>query len=427
MRNNHYDSHCHIFTLKYLLKEVKSMLHDVLHGTYPWHEPETNALLGAKKRNWKDLKEFILQLYELLHASMGTEEENLDFLQREAKKIFPSNNHHIVPLMMDVLYMLAYPLQKGEGIAPVNLLGAKAVDEKEFQECWDEILDHLKLQIQSQASTLKASPNSAETNSNEQIIQMIEDERSVKPILKIKNSIANSKASTGFYETEGFCFHMNNLKELEKKRTGELYPFVAIDPRRPGMIEELLTGSFFRGEGRFYGVKLYPRMGYHPQSKPMDAVYKYCNDNKLPITFHCGMSGFPPGTDWKYADFGNPIHFEAVVKKYPKLKIDFAHLGSSDPSLEWANTIVRLINENDNVYSDLSCYIDVNDIIKIFPLWTDNPKLKTRLMFGTDFDVMYFTGSITMQKYFTNFQSIFKDEFEILIHDNPIKFLGLDD
>lgn len=423
MRN--YDSHCHIFTLKYLLKEVKSMLHDVLDGTYPWHDPKTKRLLGTN-RNWKDLKEFIRQLYELLHASKGTEEENLDFLQSEAKKIFPSDNHCIVPLMMDVFYMLAYPLDKGEDIAIVKLLRGTSVDEKEFQECWDEILDYLKLQIQSQPSTLKSSPYSAYTSSNEQIIQMIEDERSVKPNLKIKSNIVRSTASTGFYETEGFCFHMKNLKELEKKRTGELYPFVAIDPRRPGMIDELLTGSFFKGEGRFYGVKLYPRMGYHPQSTPMDAVYKYCNDNNLPIIFHCGMSGFPPGVDWKYAEFGNPINFEAVVKKYPKLKIDFAHLGSSDPSLEWANTIVRLVNENENVYSDLSCYTDMNDLNKIFPLWTNNPKLKTRLMFGTDFDVMYFTGLITMQTYYTNFQSLFKDEFELLAHNNPIRFLGLD-
>ena len=135
-------------------------------------------------------------------------------------------------------------------------------------------------------------------------------------------------------------------------------------------------------------------MGFHPQSKPMDAVYQYCSDHNLPIIFHCGMGGFPPSTTWKYFDFGNPLNFEQVIKKYPNLKIDFAHLGSSDPTCEWANTIIRLVNENDNMYSDLACYTSIDQLTPMKKFWDGNPKLKTRLMFGADFDVMYFTGKV---------------------------------
>jgi predicted TIM-barrel fold metal-dependent hydrolase len=426
MENYRYDAHCHIFTLKYLLKDVKSMLHDMLHGTYPWHDPDSKALLSTRG-NWTDLKDFLRQLYELVRASAGTEEGNLNFLQNEAGKVFPSDTLRIVPLMMDVFYMLAYPLNKDQGVVTVKSLGAVPVDEKEFQDCWNEILDDLTLHIKSVNTKLKASPNTVAPDNTNRMLQMIEDERPVRPTLQLKSSPAGTTASTGFYPTEGFCYHMNNLMDLEQKRKGELYPFIAIDPRRPGMIDALLSGSFFKGDSKFYGVKLYPRMGYHPQCAPMDAVYKYCSDNNLPIIFHCGMSGFPPGTDWKYADFGNPIHFEPVIKKYPGLKIDFAHLGSSDPSLSWAKTIVRLINENDNVYSDLACYTHVDDLNNIFPLWTGNPKLKRRLMFGTDFDVMYFTGLITMQTYYANFQSLFKADLKLLMHDNPVAFFGLND
>jgi hypothetical protein len=45
MDNYRYDAHCHIFTLKYALKEVRNMLHDMLHRTYPWHEPDSKAML----------------------------------------------------------------------------------------------------------------------------------------------------------------------------------------------------------------------------------------------------------------------------------------------------------------------------------------------------------------------------------------------
>jgi predicted TIM-barrel fold metal-dependent hydrolase len=421
MENYRYDGHCHIFTLKYLLKEAKSLLHDVLNGTYPWHDPHTKQLLASTK-NWLKIKDFLRQLYELGSASFGSEEENLIFLQNEAKKAYPSDNFRIMPLMMDIFYMLADPLDKGKGIVSTQSLKSVQVDPMEFQEKWDEILKDFTQHVKSKESTQKEKSLIANNSKLEKVLRIIEEERSVKHILQMKSNKSNT---FGFYQTEGFCYHLNNLTDLVKKRQGELYPFIAIDPRREGIIKELLSGRFFNGDARFYGVKLYPRMGYHPQCEPMDAVYKYCNDHNLPITFHCGMSGFPPGETWKYAQFGDPVNFEPVVKKYPNLKINFAHLGSSDTSLDWANTIVRLINENDNVYSDLSCYTEMSDLNKIPPLWNSNPKLKERLIFGTDFDVMYFTGFITMQNYYDNFKHVFDNDFDKLMCDNPNRFLNV--
>lgn len=428
MENNfRYDAHCHIFTLKYVVKEVKSLLHDILHRTYPWTEPAANKTLMASKGRFAEIKELLRQLYEILHSAFGSEEENLIFLQKEAKKEFPDDNLRIIPLMMDVFYMLAYPLDKDQDVQQVKgLLATASVDEKEFQECWDEILDDLKDYIQTQKTSLKASKGAAVDGKIQLALQVIDEERSVKETLKQKNITLKASKDQGFYQTEGFCYHMDKLMDLVKIRKGELYPFVAIDPRRPGMIDTLLTGSFFKGDERFYGVKLYPRMGYHPQSKPMDAVYQYCSDNHLPITYHCGKGGFPPSTDWKYTKFGDPLNFEPIVKKYPNLKINFAHMGSTDPSYDWARTVVRLVNENDNVYTDLSCYTGTDELDPMKVFWDENPKLKTRLMFGTDFDVMYFTDRVTMKKYYDNFKQVFKpDELWAMMHDTPMQFLGL--
>jgi predicted TIM-barrel fold metal-dependent hydrolase len=56
----------------------------------------------------------------------------------------------------------------------------------------------------------------------------------------------------------------------------------------------------------------------------------------------------------------------------------------------------------------------------------ENPKLINRLMFGTDFDVMYFTGKITMQDYYDHFKSVFSaDELKMLMHDNPMRFMNI--
>jgi predicted TIM-barrel fold metal-dependent hydrolase len=418
--NDYFDAHCHIFTLSFALKEAKNMLHDMLHGSYPWHPATVAATKGLTLPAWSGVKDLLIQLYQLMSAALGSEEENLDFLQKEALKVMPNNNWHVVPLMMDIFYMLAYPLDKGQSVVTTKGLLTASVDETEFQQKWNETLDALKSHV-IQSAPLAKSANGKIIDSF--LEEIIESERSVKTTLALKSKPATV---TGFYETEGFCFHLNNLVNLVAKRKSELFPFIAIDPRRPGIIDTITSGEYISNSGPFYGVKLYPRMGYHPQAAPMDALYSYCSDKNIPITFHCGKSGFPPGTDWKYAEFGNPQNFEPVIKKYPNLKIDFAHLGSCDPDHTWAQTIVNLINQYDNVYTDLSCYTVKNDLVAIKPLWDNNPKLKSRLMFGTDFDVMYFTAKITMELYFANFSNVFSpSDLTLMMHDNPIKFMNL--
>ena len=424
MENYLYDAHCHIFTLRYAIKEVKGMLHDILDGTYPWHDPSSKSLF-AVRGSWSDLKLLLRQLYELIHAAGGSEEENLNFLQQEAKKAFPEDQLRIIPLMMDIFFMLAYPLNKDQEFKHVDELKTPQIDLDDYQKCWNEILDDLTVYVQSNKAALIVNGINDVNKNIESALQIIGEERSIEETLKLRSGESMLTGMDGFFRTEGYCNHLNNLMDLVKTRKGELFPFIAIDPRREGIVDTLLSGSFIKGDARFYGVKLYPRMGFHPLSKPMDSVYQYCSVNNLPIITHCGKGGFPPSTTWKYADFGNPLHFEPVIKKYPDLKINFAHFGSSDPTFQWAKTVARLVEENENVYSDLSCYTNVRDLINKKQLCDIRPKLKTRLMFGTDFDVMYFTDNVSLKSYYNNFKTVFYDELEVLMKRNSESFMGL--
>ncbi|HCT29796.1 MAG TPA: hypothetical protein DIW31_03460 [Bacteroidales bacterium] len=424
--NIRFDAHCHIFTLKYILKEVKSLLHDIINRTYPWEAPSKQSLQLTSENRIAEIKDFLRQLYELLHSAFSSEEENLIFLQKEEKKEFPDDNLRIIPLMMDVFYMLAYSLDKDQDVTPMVGLKSGLVDEKEFQDSWDDVISDFKVYLNNQKALVSSKKGYVAERKIKLALEAIEEESSVREMF-LSKKIRDIRGSNlnGFYRTDGFCYHMDELMALVKNRKDELYPFVAIDPRRPGIIKTLLNGDFFKGEQRFYGVKLYPRMGYHPQCKPMDDVYKYCSDNSIPITYHCGMSGFPPGTKWKHTEFGNPINFEPIVKKYPNLRIDFAHMGSSS-DLVWSRTVDRLVRENENVYTDFSCYTSLKDLNPMREFWDSNPKLKTRLMFGTDFDVMYLTDRVTMKEYYENFKHFFADdELFSIMHDNPIRFLGL--
>ena len=424
-KNIAFDAHCHIFTLEYALKEARHMLHDMLSGSYPKDIPEDRAIkLQTKAKVIKNpVIQLLIQFYELISASLGSEEENLDFLLKKASGAMSDHEWIVVPLMMDIYYMYAYPVHKGKEVTYMERKMLEIPDEAELQKDWNEILDDLKKYIESK----KPDDALKKGTGLDHFLEAIEAERDVGATITFKAGLESAK---GIFErkgqTEGYYYHLINLEKLVEKRKGELYPFIAVDPRRPGIIDEIVGGKYIGNDGPFYGVKLYPRLGYHPECEPLDALYQYCNDQKIPITFHCGEGGFPPFKNWEHADFGHPENFRPILDKYPDLKINFAHLGSPIQDCDWSGEIIGLMEDFETVYSDLSCYVDIDNLKAAKKLWDDNSVLQSRLMFGTDFDVMYFMGEINLDVYFDNFKSTFSEsELTLLIHDNPTKFFGV--
>ncbi|PKL74279.1 MAG: hypothetical protein CVV27_21335, partial [Candidatus Melainabacteria bacterium HGW-Melainabacteria-1] len=61
--------------------------------------------------------------------------------------------------------------------------------------------------------------------------------------------------------------------------------------------------------------------------------------------------------------------------------------------------------ENTNVFSDLSCYTKAEEIDFIADAYMKDGRIRSRVMFGSDFDVMYFLspGEITLQSYYLLF------------------------
>lgn len=424
MKNISYDAHCHIFNLKYALKELKNILHDVLIGTYHFRKTDSkeNTSDSESDSHKTDILETIKKIYELLRAALESEEKNMDFLQKNAEKVFPSETHKIIPLMMDIFYMFTDELNKDEDISFSKSRMPLTTPNDELERQWNEILDDFSQYIKS-GKQKRLSVKDELAEDFETVLAIIENERNEDEHLQ-KNRMSKGYP---FYQTKGFCYHMDNLKDLVKERKGELFPFVAIDPRREGIIDYLLTGAFFKGDSPFYGVKLYPRLGYHPLCKPMDKVFAYCSQNKIPIITHCGTKGFPPFDHWDFDDFGNPANFVPVLKKYPNLIIDFAHFGIDDETGQWVKTITELINNDmfPNVYTDLACYTSDEDLAVKATLINQNEKLKSRIMLGSDFDVVYFAGGDSMQDYYNKFKAHFSPEVLLTMRrDNPARFLA---
>lgn len=421
---NRFDAHCHIFSLTYALKEAKSLLFDILRNRYPWHKPMLGGAEKSASANLGNLKQLLRWLYETIRAAGTNELENLNFLQSEAKKAYPNDTLSIVPLMMDVFYLFAYRLDKDAEVDGLQTKATKAtVTLDELQASWDEVLNDLQEYISSSTDQKKlSSPNAMQQHL--QTIGAIEQERSIADEYALHTNLKRNGAAD-YYHTAGFDMHMQRLMELVATRQGELFPFIAVDPRRKGMVDAVISGRFFEGEQRFYGVKLYPRLGYHPQCKALMPLYEFCNQRELPITYHCGMGGFPPTSSWDATPFGNPDNFTPILESFKKLRLNFAHMGSSDPSNAWRNKVLEQVIRFDNAYTDLSCYTKTSELAPIKNLWNRNPKLQERLMFGTDFDLIYFVGGqSTMQQYYSNFRQVFTPaDMDRMMITNPINFL----
>lgn len=141
----------------------------------------------------------------------------------------------------------------------------------------------------------------------------------------------------------------------------------------------------------FAGIKLYPPLGFEPwpedktEKAKVELLYEICIKRNIPITTHCSTGGFL--VDDEFKEFTNPGNqWAKVLKKYPNLKINFAHFGSG--SEHWRQTIINhILEENSRVYTDFSCNIENDEYYKkLNKTISDNSTiLSDRILFGSDF------------------------------------------
>ncbi len=95
-----------------------------------------------------------------------------------------------------------------------------------------------------------------------------------------------------------FYEQASQLIEVRRRYRNLVFPFLSVDPRRPNILDYVKD---MVGPGKpFHGVKLYAPTGYSPTDPVLfdilpdrpDCVYKYCQDNRIPITAHCSPGGF---------------------------------------------------------------------------------------------------------------------------------------
>jgi predicted TIM-barrel fold metal-dependent hydrolase len=365
----HFDAHCHVFNLKYLFYELGEIVKDYLQGQYPNSLPEQSKdYPHSHPDSIRDLQTWLSQFAK---ASVRSEMENFCQIEKWSTDFWKDGRSFAaIPLMMDIYYLLAQPV-----------------------------------------------------GANQVAITSKDRNKIVSKLLKLIGW------NEPYFDTPGFRHHRKELIALSQKKRGQVFPFFAVDPRRTAVIQTILKGKLVGKSGPFYGIKLYPRLGVHPQCKDFWPLYAWCESNQIPITTHCDIVGFPPPffeTKLKvnYGHWGEPSNFEPILKKHPKLILNFAHFGMSNES--WPDQIAELMTRHPNVYSDLSCYTDIKKLRAFHSNHWLKPKVADKTMFGSDFDVFFAVSAGTsMQEYYESFKTVFSaSDLERMSSETPKRFLG---
>jgi len=422
------DIHCHLFNAQYAIMELTAATWEHLWGNYP-HKKGIAAKRGAKGvgEALQGVKEFAAWIARLIDAALSDCEGNYDTALKQFTKspLGKSSSLLMSPLMMDIYFALddnrGQVPSKGRKAAPIVETFEIAGDQKRrFEAHFEGIKNMISMEVQQLPST-KMRPSSTQRLEgifNEALQEMLSPPRkSVKAI-----------AYEGIELSPGYKKHMHDLEGLCRKYPDRVFPFLAVDPRRIGIMK-LIEMKVKKGKGVFKGVKLYPPLGYLPTHPNLDEIYSYCSKYDIPVTLHCsegGMQNFRGEnyvTSWEgdnhQEDFksvgGNKSSFYTapekwlpVLKKWPNLRINFAHFGGGDKldsgDTGWADSISKIISEHPHVYTDISYHTQKGLPGKISDMVNKNEVLNRRLMFGTDYImIMMDKGLGGLDKYFEHF------------------------
>jgi predicted TIM-barrel fold metal-dependent hydrolase len=168
---------------------------------------------------------------------------------------------------------------------------------------------------------------------------------------------------------------MNKLySELAKQYPDRIFTYFGIDPRRDkaAYIFEKAIGEY----GNIKGLKIYPPCGFSPSEAILDNLYAVCEKHNLPVVTHGCESAY------NEIQYGAPEYLLDVLKRRPKLKLVYAHVGWN----QFFEGAVNLLRDYENVYADISGWQTFSDEDIIEKLEYIDKKVGStdKIMFGTD-------------------------------------------
>jgi len=454
----YYDIHCHLFNKDFLVKEL---LYRLLIEIKKLLSVEDQKQRGLISDNFKKKIRILKRVAGFLKTGI---KQDSTAIYSELCSLYKDEDFIITPLMFDLTWCFSSAADRAYMDSDQIIQMIELEISNSFQNNFRDVTgidQDLQNKIIKQVNEIK-----------EFLIEWQENQR-----LNIqRRSFVDSFTLPG--PNDGFNEQIRQLAELKYSSGNEfkIYPFLAVDPRRQGIIDYALANV---GDGKlFAGIKLYTPNGYSPTDPLLfgdrnknSGLYSFCEMNNIPVTVHNSFGGFATlanevkvnGHVWvnneivylensilkfehkitkgnsaieeRANKLNNPSLWEIVINKFPKLQLNLAHFGGGNELLKalnnpsdqqlWSNKIISLITDpNFNVYTDISC-MGIDDIPALRKLRKQKEfeKIKARVLFGSDFYLCKLFDD-NLGKTLKKFKEIFKDDFEILAHNNPERFLG---
>ena len=222
---------------------------------------------------------------------------------------------------------------------------------------------------------------------------------------------------------DGFARQLEELREIKNMRRfrNRVFPFLGVDPRRPDIKQYLRQV----GKGKFFaGVKIYAPNGFSPTDPVLygpDSVFEFCSKNNIPVIAHASYGGFAtpvmrvdvngyvmsPNSNTPVEHKGayhfksglangfkvmvkeraralnHPLIWRKALEKYCNLILVMGHFGNG--SDEWKQEIAGLMNDFPNVYTDISCMSEKEELTAVKTFMDNDHVVRDKVLYGSDF------------------------------------------
>lgn len=251
---------------------------------------------------------------------------------------------------------------------------------------------------------------------------------------------------------------LRELAALTDRPPHRLLPFVAIDPRSEDAEENFLKA--FQPPYNFFGVKIYPVLGYLPTHPTLLKIFEVCEKKRIPVTAHCGdamirahghhfknVTGVTIDDEDEFESFGrdiwlwtrnsyceffgNPSNWEPVLRTFPRLKLNLAHFGTGEEWVHllggknrtWTSRILDMMSRYEHLYADVSFDIAQPAMFEgLRDRIERNALLAERTLYGSDYYMIVSAGHFRSFK--TDFANAMGDDvMRRIAEQNPQRFL----
>ena len=455
------DTHCHLFPksrlpLKYILKRLPDflkLLKTEKKGSYKQFDRKLrrfNRFLNRKYRN-EEIDIYLESFENDLELELPKLDDELTPEEiAEFEKILNSMLNQIELSELDQEYIILNEQdRKILKIIKAVLAAIKIISLEDIYDVYDYYADKFLL---GESELLKTKNLDTLVVAPQMDIETAwKDDQEIEVEIKFKHAIE-------WY--------------LGVSRVKPVLPFFAVHPDRTDLYELFIKAfvpdgnNFNEPKNTFFGVKVYPALGYDPSDFRLMPIYKICAEKNIPVMTHCGGTTInsrkntatifrfdPKNSNVDKGEFGyikekltetsevelaqklnDPWRWENVINTFKDLKLNLAHFGGSE-SWEIENFMeqerIKKVTElmkipNTNVYADFSFNLIQGDKVNknFLKALMEDETIKDRAMFGTDFWVVTPKGDLkkAQDKFIeTTLKYIMK-----LAKENPKKFLGLD-